>query len=127
METASRKRYPSDLSDAEWAILEPLVPAAKHSGRPARWSRREILNGIFYALRAGGPLPHDLPPWQTVYGYYRRWRWIVVTDSGKRLALGDLYRQGNDHFRTAPTSGQAGAPETDEQANGAEALRLARL
>jgi len=72
-----RKRYPSDLSDAEWTLLEPLVPTVKHGGRPAHWSRREIVNGIFYALRAGGPwraLPHDLPPWQTVYGYYWRWR-----------------------------------------------------
>jgi transposase len=72
-----RKRYPSDLSDAEWMILEPLVPAVKTGGRPARWSRREIVNAIFYALRAGGQwraLPHDLPPWQTVYGYYWRWR-----------------------------------------------------
>jgi putative transposase len=72
-----RKRYPSDLSDAEWTLLEPLVPAVKPGGRPAHWSRREIVNGIFYARRAGGPwraLPHDLPPWQTVYGYSWRWR-----------------------------------------------------
>lgn len=72
-----RKRYPSDVSEAEWAILEPLIPAVKSGGRPARHSRREIVNAIFYALRAGGQwraLPHDLPPWQTVYGYYWRWR-----------------------------------------------------
>jgi putative transposase len=64
-----RKHYSTDLTDREWAILEPLVPAAKLGGRPCRWERREILNGIFYVLRTGGTwrlLPHDLPPWQTV-------------------------------------------------------------
>ncbi len=73
----SRKAYPSDLSGAEWALLEPLVPAVKRGGRPARWSRREIVNGILYVVRGGNQwraLPHDLPPWQTVYGYFRAWR-----------------------------------------------------
>lgn len=72
-----RKAYPSDLTDVEWAILEPLVPPALHGGRPARWSRREIVNGIRYVVREGAhwrALPHDLPPWQTVYCYFRRWR-----------------------------------------------------
>jgi putative transposase len=73
----TRKRYSTDLTDREWAIVEPLVPAAKPGGRPCRWERREILNGIFYLLRAGGTwrlLPHDFPPWQTVYHYFRVWR-----------------------------------------------------
>lgn len=72
-----RKRYSTDLTDAEWGILEPLIPAPKRGGRPARWERREIMNAILYALRAGSSwrlLPHDLPPWQTVYWYFRRWR-----------------------------------------------------
>jgi transposase len=65
----TRKAYPSDLHDSEWALLEPLVPAVKRGGRPARWSRREIVNGILYVVRTGSQwraLPHDLPPWQTV-------------------------------------------------------------
>jgi putative transposase len=73
----TRKRYSTDLTDREWAIVEPLVPAAKPGGRPCRWERREILNGIFYMLRAGGTwrlLPHDFPPWQTVYHSFRVWR-----------------------------------------------------
>jgi transposase len=72
-----RKPYPSDLSDAEWTLLEPLVPAVKPGGRPAHWSRREIVNGVLYVVRGGNQwraLPHDLPPWQTVYYYFRRWR-----------------------------------------------------
>jgi transposase len=78
METrAQRKLYPSDLRDAEWEVLEPLVPAVKPGGRPARHSRREIVNGILYVVRGGNQwraMPHDLPPWQTVYYYFRRWR-----------------------------------------------------
>ena len=72
-----RTSYPTDLTDAQWAIAEPLVPAVKPGGRPAKWSRREILDAIFYVLRSGGSwrlLPHDLPPWQTVYYYFRTWR-----------------------------------------------------
>lgn len=77
MEEQPRREYPTDLNNAEYAILEPLVPFKTHQrGRPRTWSLREILNAIFYVLRSGCAwrlLPHDLPPWQTVYGYY--WRW----------------------------------------------------
>jgi putative transposase len=72
-----RRRYPTDLSDEEWAVLAPLVPPPKPGGRPAGHDRREICNGIRYVLRSGGAwrlLPHDLPPWQTVYGYFWTWR-----------------------------------------------------
>jgi transposase len=73
----ARKAYPSDLRDAEWAILEPLVPAVKPGGRPARHSRREIVNAILYVVRGGNQwraMPHDLPPWQTAFYYFRLWR-----------------------------------------------------
>jgi putative transposase len=66
----SRSSYDTDLTDAEWEQLVPLVPAIKAGGRPPKHSRREILNGIFYAVRSGSAwklLPHDLPPWRTVY------------------------------------------------------------
>ena len=75
--TPDRKAYPSDLRDAEWAFLEPVVPAIKHGGRPARHSRREIVNAILYVIRGGNQwraMPHDLPPWQTAYYYFRQWR-----------------------------------------------------
>ncbi|MGH9551612.1 MAG: IS5 family transposase [Terriglobales bacterium] len=76
-ENKSRKRYPSDVTDVEWAILEPLVPAVKRGGRPARWQRREMVNGVLYIVRTSSQwraMPHDLPPWQTVYFYFRQWR-----------------------------------------------------
>jgi transposase len=72
-----RLSYPSDVTDAEWAILEPLVPAVKPGGRPLEIERREIVNAILYVLRSGCPwrlLPHDLPRWFTVYSYFRRWK-----------------------------------------------------
>ncbi|MGH2515980.1 MAG: IS5 family transposase [Ktedonobacterales bacterium] len=74
---STRKTYPSDLSDVEWHLLEPLVPAPKSGGRPIAHPRRELLNAIFYVVRQGctwRALPHDLPPWQTVYHYFRLWR-----------------------------------------------------
>jgi putative transposase len=71
------KPYASDLSDAEWTLLEPLIPPAKAGGRPRSVNIRQILNGIFYVLRSGGAwrlLPHEYPPWSTVYDYFRKWR-----------------------------------------------------
>src|SRR5216684_2646657 len=77
-EVASQmKPYASDLSDAQWAILEPLIPPAKPGGRPRSVNMRQILNGIFYVLRSGCAwrlLPHDYPAWSTVYDYFRKWR-----------------------------------------------------
>ena len=69
--------YPTDLSDAEWELLEPLVPEAKRGGRPEKYSKREIVNGVRYVTRTGCAwrlLPHDLPLWTSVYYYFRKWR-----------------------------------------------------
>jgi putative transposase len=72
-----RQAYPSDLTNEEWNILAPLVPPVQGGGRPADHARREIVNAIFYVLRSGCQwpmLPHDFPPWKTVYTYFRHWR-----------------------------------------------------
>ena len=74
---AGRKsqRYPSDLSEAEWALVAPLIPPAKRGGRKRTVDVREVLNGIFYVLSTGcqwGALPKDLPPKSTVYDYFDR-------------------------------------------------------
>jgi putative transposase len=72
-----RQPYPSDLSDAEWAILKPLLPQPKGFGHPVEVDFREILNGIFYVQRTGCQwemLPHDLPPYSTVYNYFQKWQ-----------------------------------------------------
>ena len=73
----NRKPYPSDLTETELHILDPLVPPAKPGGRPREQDMHEILNGIFYVLRSGCAwrmLPHDFPPHQTVYDYFWKWR-----------------------------------------------------
>jgi transposase len=73
----TRKAYSTDLSDKEWAVIEPYVPPVKTGGRPAKHERREIMNAIAYILRSGCAwrlMPHDLPPWSTVYDYFRQWR-----------------------------------------------------
>jgi putative transposase len=74
---SKRRAYPSDVTDAEWAILESLIPAVKPGGRPQEIERREIVNAIRYVLRSGCPwrlLPHEFPRWFTVYSYFRRWK-----------------------------------------------------
>jgi putative transposase len=72
-----RKAYPSDLNDAAWKILEPLIPPAKRGGRGREVDMREVLNGIFYVLKSGCQwemLPHDFPAKGTVYDYFNKWR-----------------------------------------------------
>ena len=72
-----RKPYLTDLSDAEWACLQGYLPTPENDGRPRVHNLREILDAIFYLVRSGCSwrlLPHDFPPWQTVYHYFRAWR-----------------------------------------------------
>ena len=74
----SRLRYPSDLTDAEWVIVESLIPPARHGGRKRSVDVREVLNGIFYILWTGcqwQALPKDLPPKSTVHDYLELWNW----------------------------------------------------
>lgn len=69
-------RYPSDLSEEEWAILEPLLSQAERRGRPPKWPVRLVADAVFYLLRSGCAwrmLPREHPPWQTAYYHFRRW------------------------------------------------------
>jgi putative transposase len=82
---AARTAYPSDLTDAQGAVISPLLPPAEPGGRDREVNLREVLNGILYLLRSGCSwrmLPHDLPPWGTVHYYDRRFRldgtWLKV-------------------------------------------------
>ena len=74
---AATPAYPTRLSDAQWAILAVYFAANSPLGRPRKTNLRAVVEAILYVLRAGCPwrmLPSDFPPWQTVYGYFRRWR-----------------------------------------------------
>jgi putative transposase len=72
-----RSPYPSDLSDAEWALFAPLLPPPASCGRPRKWPARLIADAVFYVLRSGCAwrmVPREFPPWPTVYAHFRRWR-----------------------------------------------------
>jgi transposase len=78
-ELLERKRYSSDLDDAEWGLIEPLLPPLieKGWGAPCRWHRRDVVDAIIYVIKTGCPwrdLPGDFPPWNTVWKWFCRWR-----------------------------------------------------
>lgn len=73
----TKRAYKSDLTDREWRLIEPLIPPAKPGGHPRTVDMRKVVNAIFYLLRTGCSwemLPHDFPPYSTVYYYFRRWQ-----------------------------------------------------
>jgi transposase len=77
------QRYPSDTSDEQWAVIEPLLPQVNTGGRPEKHPRRAIVDAILYVVRTGcawRQLPADFPPWQTVYWYFNRWEQDKVTE-----------------------------------------------
>ena len=74
----SKLRYPSDLTDAEWRLIAPLIPPARRGGNKRTVVMREVVNGVMYVLSTGcqwNALPKDLPPKSTVNDYFRRWDW----------------------------------------------------
>ena len=67
----------ADLTGAQWAALEPLLPRGNKRGRPPKWTKRQLINGIRWRVRTGAPwrdVPVEYGPWQTVYGLFRRWQ-----------------------------------------------------
>jgi transposase len=67
----------ADLTDVEWAVLEPLLPKGTKPGRPPKWSKRQLIDGIRWRVRTSAPwrdVPPQYGPWQTVYGLFRRWQ-----------------------------------------------------
>jgi transposase len=105
------KRYPSDLTDEEWARIEPFLPRASKAGRPVEVELREVLNAIRYMARSGGGwrmLPNDFPPWQTVYWWLARarfWRHVLIDGAhwASSMAYADHSNEcgQNFHFRRA--------------------------
>jgi transposase len=79
----SKLRYPSDLTDEEWKLVEPLIPPGKRGGRKRTVVMREVVNGLMYILSTGcqwAALPKDLPPKSTVYDYFDLWSWDRTLD-----------------------------------------------
>ena len=114
------KRYPTDLSDEEWGLLETYLPASKWRGRPRLHSPREILNAVFYLLKSGCQwrmLPREFPPWKTVFHYFRAWRldgtWERLNRAMRRLLREKLGRDpepsaGIVDAQSAKTTGVGG-------------------
>jgi transposase len=79
----SKLRYPSDLSDAEWALVEPLIPPGKRGGGKRTVLLREVVNGLMYILSTGcqwRAVPKDLPPKSTLFDYFDLWNWDGTLD-----------------------------------------------
>jgi transposase len=88
-------RYPSDLTDAEWALIKPFIPPAKRGGRPREVDVREVMNGVLYVLDTGcqwRALPKDLPPKSTVHAYLMLWDW----DGTLERIHHELYQRSRD-------------------------------
>jgi transposase len=89
----ARNRYETDLSDAEWAQVQRVIPAPRPGGRPAKYPRREIVNALTYVTRTGCQwrlLPKDLPPWRIAYWYFMAWKKDGTFDRLLELIRGDL-------------------------------------
>jgi putative transposase len=92
---AARAAYPSDLTDEQWEVIEPMLPEEKPGGRPRTTDMREVMNGILYITRGGcawRALPHDLPPWGTVWYYFSTFR-----NDGTLVQIHDTLREKVRH------------------------------
>src|SRR5256885_4518875 len=96
-----RKPYKTDLTDAQWAVIEPLIPPAKHGGRPRTVDLREVVNTLFYQARTGVQwdyLPHDLLPKSTVWDYFVAWQqdgtWQKILDALRGQIRREAAREG---------------------------------
>src|ERR687883_355966 len=97
--------YPSDLTDAEWALIAPLIRPAKHGGRRRSVNVREVMNGLLYVLETGCQwrhLPRDLPPRSTVHSYLQRWDWDGTLEAvHQQLYVACRERAGKEASPTA--------------------------
>ena len=120
-------RYASDLTDAEWALVEPTIPPAKRGGRPRDVNVREVLNAIFYVLSTGcqwHALPKDLPPKSTAHYYFMLWDWDGTLERLHHLLyVATREREGREASPTAAIidsqsakAAQKGAPRSTHRA-----------
>ena len=108
-----RKPYPTDLTDEQWAVLEPIIPAASHGGAPRTVDVREVVNTLLYQNRSGcqwDMLPHDLPAKSTVYEYFAAWR-----DDGTMQRILDVLRESYRHVHAPSEEPTPSAASIDSQ------------
>ena len=124
-----RQPDPSDLSDAEWKVLEPFLPKPKGFGHPRTVDLREIINAIFYVQRSGCQwemLPHDFPPHTTVYSYFQKWQrkgiWQKIHDELRYLLRRAMGREENSTVAIADSQ----SVKTTEKRGRSPALTVVR-
>src|SRR5437763_9196217 len=113
MEAMARKAYPSDLTDEQWELIQIVIPEPKIGGRPRAVDMREVVNAMFYILRAGcqwDMLPHDLPAKSTVYEYFGTWR-----DDGTWQEILDVLREAYRHVHAPSEEPTPSAASIDSQ------------
>lgn len=115
----SRKAYKSDLTDKEWQIIKPLIPPPKPGGHPRTVDTREVVNAIFYLLRTGCSwemLPHDFPPYSTVYDYFRRWQKLGIWEQINQVLREQVrVKQGKALQATAAIADSQSVKTTEEK------------
>ena len=106
---SSATEYPARLTDAQWAVLEPLVPANRPGGRPPKYTRRELVDAILYVVRQGctwRALPREFPYWNTAFWYFQEWQkdgtWDRIADALRRAVR---TAEGREHAE--PSAGVA--------------------
>ena len=125
-----RRAYATDLTDTQWALIAPLISEAEPGGRPRKSTSRELVNAILYFLRAGAAwrlLPHDVPPWQTVYDYLRRWQHEGVWDRVHHtLVMADRERAGREASPTAAILDSQSVRTADQKGDQRALMRARR-
>lgn len=117
----------ADLTDAQWAVLEPLLPVGNRPGRPPKWTKRQLINGIRWRIRVGAPwrdVPPGYGPWQTVYGLFRRWQRAGVW---KRILAGLQARADAAGLITWDVSVDSTTSRAHQHAAGARQRGICRL
>lgn len=122
------RRYPSDLSDKQWAVVQPFIPEPKSGGRPVKYDRRVIVDAILYVMRTGcqwRALPHDFPPWSTVYDLFRQWRDIGVWERANTV-LRERVRESSGRLATPSAAIIDSQVARTTEKGGPEAMTAAR-
>ncbi len=125
--STDRQAYSTDLTDDQWQSLQDCLPKAKdgRTGRTRKYPLREVVNAMFYQLRTGCPwrdLPHDLPPWDTAYDLFRRWR-----DNGMIECLHDNLREQARKQQGREATPSAAVLDSQSVKTGEKGGRQARL
>lgn len=122
-------RYPSDVTDEEWALIEPLIPPGKRGGGKRRVSMRAVVNGLMHVLSTGcqwRAIPKDLPPRSTVYGYFDLWTWDRMLDRiHHALYVRCREQAGREPSPTASVIDSQGVKNAEKGGNGS--IRMAMM